>query len=136
MGNTPSLKLNNYEYLQEMLIQQSNPKYVIINTLPENEQECLIQNTCNCNEEESIINKYLHNGETDIAIVIYGKNNTCQKVFAKRIQLVKLGFRNISIYPGGLFEWILLQDIYGDALFPTTSKQNDILKFRPPKIST
>ena len=33
-----------------------------------------------------------------------------------------------------LFEWILLQDIYGESLFPTTSKQHDILKYRPPKL--
>jgi hypothetical protein len=37
------------------------------------------------------------------------------------------------MYTGGLFEWMLLQDIYGDAEFPTTSRELDVLKFRPHK---
>jgi len=38
---------------------------------------------------------------------------------------------NIYIYPGGIFEWLCLQDIYGDELFPTTKKELDILKYKP-----
>jgi hypothetical protein len=44
-----------------------------------------------------------------------------------------LGFKNVRVYPGGMFEWLLLQDIYGAASFPTTSKETDILKYKPPK---
>jgi hypothetical protein len=29
-----------------------------------------------------------------------------------------------------LFEWLLLQDIYGVDEFPTTIKENDILKYK------
>ena len=32
------------------------------------------------------------------------------------------------------FEWILLQDIYGDENFPTTKKILDILKYRPRQL--
>jgi len=39
----------------------------------------------------------------------------------------------VYIYKGGLFEWMLLQDIYGEDEFPTTSKQMDILLYRPLK---
>jgi hypothetical protein len=35
---------------------------------------------------------------------------------------------------GGLFEWLMLQDIYGKELFPTTKKELDLLKFKPPPI--
>ena len=52
------------------------------------------------------------------------------KVYEKYNQLVQLGFTNISVYIGGLFEWMLLQDIYGDTSFPTTSKQLDILRYK------
>ena len=38
---------------------------------------------------------------------------------------------NIYIYPGGLFEWLCLQDIYGYEKFPTSGKLLDILKFKP-----
>ena len=38
---------------------------------------------------------------------------------------------NVYVYPGGLFEWLLLQDIYGEDNFPTTLKELDILKYKP-----
>jgi hypothetical protein len=40
----------------------------------------------------------------------------------------------VFVYPGGLFEWLMLQDIYGQNDFPTTKKELDILRFKPPKI--
>ena len=48
-------------------------------------------------------------------------------------QLMQLGFKNVYIYPGGLFEWLLLQDIYGNELFPTTNEEKDLLKYKSPK---
>ena len=41
---------------------------------------------------------------------------------------------NIYIYCGGLFEWVLLQDIYGEEEFPTTKKELDIIKYKPNKV--
>ena len=41
-----------------------------------------------------------------------------------------MGFKNIYIYFGGLFEWVLLQDIFSEEHFKTTSKINDILKYK------
>ena len=38
---------------------------------------------------------------------------------------------NVFIYSGGMFEWLCLQDIYGNELFPTTKKELDILKYKP-----
>jgi hypothetical protein len=49
-------------------------------------------------------------------------------------QLQSLGFNKIYIYSGGLFEWMLLQDIYGKDLFQTTSIEVDILKYKSSKI--
>ena len=43
------------------------------------------------------------------------------------------GFANVYVYTGGLFEGLMLQDIYGFDNFPTTSKQLDLLKFKPQK---
>jgi hypothetical protein len=37
----------------------------------------------------------------------------------------------VKVYFGGMFEWLLLQDVYGSDSFPTTSKEIDILKFKP-----
>jgi hypothetical protein len=47
---------------------------------------------------------------------------------------MSLGFINIYLYNGGLFEWLLLQDIYGDDNFPTTKKNIDLLKYKSQKI--
>ena len=33
-----------------------------------------------------------------------------------------------------MFEWLMLQDIYGSDAFPTNKKQSDILKFKPTPI--
>jgi len=44
--------------------------------------------------------------------------------------LLKLGFNSVFVYTGGIFEWLLLQDIYGKDEFPTTSEELDILKYR------
>ena len=52
-------------------------------------------------------------------------------VYDKYEQLVKLGFINVYIYSGGMFEWLCLQDIYSSDLFPTTKKELDILKYKP-----
>jgi hypothetical protein len=38
------------------------------------------------------------------------------------------------MYLGGMFEWMLLQDIYGRDEFPTTSKVLDILKYKPKRL--
>ena len=33
-----------------------------------------------------------------------------------------------------MFEWLLLQDIYGTELFPTTTKEVDLLKYKPCRL--
>jgi hypothetical protein len=65
-----------------------------------------------------------------IHIVIYGRNSNDERLYKKYQQLLSLGFYNVCVYLGGLFEWLLLQDIYGADEFPTTSKQLDMLKYK------
>jgi hypothetical protein len=108
--------------------------YILINTLENGEQNCLIINTIKCENEESIINNYLKNRLYDVKILIYGRNCNDEKIYEKYKQLISLGFHNVYIYVGGLFEWILLQDIYGEKEFPTTSKELNLLKYKPNKI--
>jgi len=108
-------------------------KYYLINTLPNNQQNILIWNTLNHIDEEITINSALNNND-NIHIYIYGKNHLDNCVEKKYNQLKTLGFRHVYIYKGGLFEWLCLQDIYGFESFPTTTKELDILKFKPLKI--
>ena len=128
MGNQNSIQRINFEDIQHIL--KNRETYCLINTLPNNNQECLIPNTVSIDKEESYINELL-NTHLDRHIVIYGANANDLLIYEKYDQLFKLGFKNISIYQGGMFEWLCLQDIYSDELFPTTKKEVDILKYKP-----
>jgi hypothetical protein len=133
MGNnsSKSIKLN-FEDIQYVI--KNKETYLLINTLSMNEQGCLIVNTLDINNEEKIINMCLKNGHKDIKIIIYGKHCTDEKIFTKYNQLTSLGFSNVYIYVGGMFEWLMLQDIYGEKDFPTTTKELDLLKYKPNKL--
>ena len=127
MGNSQSMKKINYEDMQTVV---KNPEiYLIINTLPITDQKCLIINTTLACDEEVIINKFMKENKS-IRIIIYGKNCNDENVNKKYQQLYSLGFYNIFVYLGGLFEWLMLQDIYGKELFPTTKIEVDLLKYK------
>jgi hypothetical protein len=127
MGNTMSTRMINFEDIQFAINDQD--KSIIINTLDAHQQTCLIAGTLAIEAEIEVLNAQLKKN-TDVRIIIYGMNatdKTCQKKYE---QLMKLGFYNVFIYPGGLFEWLLLQDIYGSELFPTTAVKVDLLKYK------
>ena len=129
MGNVTSNKIN-FEDVQFAI---KNPNiYIIINTLPSNEQSCLIKNTLSYHLEEETINKYIKTN-SNIFIILYGKNSNDEKIYKKYQQLITFGFKNVFIYTGGMFEWLLLQDIYGNENFQTTSNHLDILSFSPKR---
>ncbi len=131
MGNIQSMKKINYEDMQTVI---KNPEvYLIINTMSPSDQKCLIVNTTLAEEEEPIINKYLKENR-NIRIIVYGKNCNDESVQKKYQQLLSLGFYNIFVYTGGMFEWLLMQDIYGKDLFPTTKKEVDLLKYKPNQL--
>ena len=125
MGNANSVNRINFKDMQYAIA--SN--IVIINTLDINRQDCLIKNTLKPDEEIATINDIIKRNKRQ-KIVIYGENSSDNSIVKKYYQLYNLGFRNIYIYMGGLFEWLLLQDIYGSDEFPTTSEIIDILKYR------
>ena len=106
-----------------------NQKTLIINTLDAYQQHCLIVGTLNIEMEIEILNIQLKKNN-DVRIIIYGMNATDKTCITKYEQLLKLGFWNVYIYTGGLFEWLLLQDVYGNELFPTTSTKVDLLKYK------
>jgi hypothetical protein len=132
MGNSQSIKKINYEDVQ--FVTKNSEVHLLINTLNEHEQECLIPNTININKEVELINKFIKTGNKQVKIIIYGENCNDEKLYTKYNQLSSLGFYNVYIYPGGLFEWLMLQDIYGTTEFPTTKRELDILKYKPHKV--
>ncbi len=133
MGNSQSSSMKiNYEDVQYIITHPEG--HLLINTLSNSQQACLIVNTININNEEKIINDCIKRNAKDIQIIIYGKNSNDEKLYEKYKQLTSLGFYNVYIYMGGLFEWLMLQDIYGEKDFPTTKKELDILKYKPNKV--
>ena len=129
MGNQSSCSRQlNFEDIQETI--KNKGKYVIINTLSSNNQSCLLPNTIDLTQEEIVVNELLSSNRNKY-IIIYGKNVSDTTIYDKYEQLLKLGFNNVYIYPGGMFEWLCLQDIYSSDLFPTTKKELDILKYKP-----
>jgi rhodanese-related sulfurtransferase len=132
MGNSQSIQKINYEDVQ--FVTKNTEIHLLINTLNETEQECLIPNTINVNKEVELINKFIKTGNKQVKIIIYGRNCNDEKLYTKYNQLNSLGFYNVYIYTGGLFEWLMLQDIYGTTEFPTTKRELDILKYKPNKV--
>ena len=128
MGQTQSVSRKvNFEDIQYLL--NKNDDFILINTLNEKEQDCLIKNTVSIENEVKYINHFMSKN-ININIIIYDKNANAPNLMKKYEQLIGLGFVNVFIYPGGLFEWLLLQDIYGFEDFPTTKQERDHLKYK------
>ena len=128
MGAIQSTKKVNYEDIQN-IIKNKRSDILLLNSLDFNEQKCLIPNTLEAYREEERINSIIEKLDTNI--IIYGKNTSDKKLEKKYLKLIEIGFTNVYIYPGGLFEWLCLQDIYGNEDFPTTIQELDILKYKP-----
>jgi rhodanese-related sulfurtransferase len=128
MGNVGSIERISFEDVQYCIRHQ----ILIINTLPDDKQDVLIRGTIPAVREVETINQFISKKEqTRTNIMVYGENSNCEKLEKKANDLVKLGFARVYIYIGGMFEWMLLRDIYGEEDFPITRDELDILKFKP-----
>ena len=128
MGNVSSVYRCNFETIQEM-IKANSRDIILINTLDRNNQSCLIQGTLSVGDEIKVIDESLRKRQKK-TIYIYGKNYNDETVYKKYEQLSKISQFECYIYLGGLFEWLLLQEIYGGSLFPTNGSGQDLLKYK------
>ena len=119
-----------YHDMQNLLRSNMN-EFLIINTLSNHLQQCLIQKTVSCVDEPRIINEYISKYNFKKKVIVYGQHSCDVSAELKANQLIKHGFTEVYVYVGGLFEWLLLQDIYGEELFPTTSTVKDLLNYKP-----
>jgi hypothetical protein len=136
MGNQVSLVPKvSYEDIQMVVYRNMHVQHstLIINTLPPSLQHCLIKTTLDIRFEERIVNTFIEQ-KPDIMIIVYGKNSNDITILYKYEQLVKLGFTNVYIYTGGIFEWMLLHEMYGKDLFQITKHEIDILRYRPKSV--
>lgn len=125
-----SVSLNKISF-QDMIYSINN-NYTIITVIKND--DCLIKGTINIYNEEKIINELWDNKLLSNPIIIYGTNSSDENVIVKYKQLHDLGFTQLYVYPGGLFEWLLLQDIYTDKNIKTTKKELNLMKYKPKNI--
>lgn len=128
MGNIQSISKKKFEYIQN-ICKDNNSNILLISTLDANHQHCLIKNTLSIHDEIKIINDCISKNKKQ-HIVIYGKSHCDDAVYSKYKQLKDLGFINLHVYLGGIFEWLCLQEIYGKELFPTIGYESDLLKYK------
>ncbi len=127
MGVAQSINKLNYEDI--LYVVQYPGEFTLINTMSLLDQECLIPTTIPALQEETVLNRFLKERNKERKIVIYGRNCNDDSILAKYKQISSLGFVNVYVYPGGMFEWLLLDDVYGD--FPVVNKALDLLKYKP-----
>ena len=125
MGSSSSVHKANFATVQQAI---HGTGCIVINTLPLTRQDCLITGTTSAKTEVDLVNTLLKKS-TSTRIIVYGENAADDTASQKCRQLIGLGFKDVQVYSGGLFEWLLLQDIYGVDNFPTTSSQLDILRY-------
>jgi hypothetical protein len=130
MGNgISSTSLINFEEVQE------KPRNAILIHIMESDPKITIHGTLSAHKETETINDLLERREYDRQIIVYGRNDhEFEKLINKQKQLKTLGFTNVNIYLGGMFEWLLLQDVYGVKEFPTHGIKSDPLLFKPMNI--
>jgi hypothetical protein len=126
MGNAISNRIS----FEDMQYAQTH--HLIISTLSSSEQDLLISHTINYEREIAAVENAIKHKQP---IIVYGKHANDPTIYKKCEQIKKLG-GVVYLYTGGLFEWLLLQDIYGPENFKTTqtSRTIDILKYKPSNV--
>jgi hypothetical protein len=129
MGNAESqIKTVNFDNIKE-------GSMILIHVMDETDQNILIKGTLTIENEIKMLNSLLSaSKQGSIWVVIYGRNtDDFPKVMKRYKQLCDLGF-DAFVYIGGLFEWLVLGELYGLNEFPLTKNDAvDILKFAPKK---
>ena len=122
-----SMPSYNYHQLQDRMKNQND--IILINTLPLTRQDCLIKGTLKALIEVEYMNKILKTNKNK-EIIVYGIHHTDLTVITKYNQLKKLGFKNVHIYFGGMYEWLLLQEVFGVINFQTDGIIKNIVDYK------
>ena len=124
-----SMPSYNYHQLQDRMKNHNQNEIILINTLPITRQDCLIKGTLKAFIEVEYMNKLIKINKNK-EIIIYGIHHTDISVVQKYNQLKKLGFTNVHIYFGGMYEWLLLQDVFGSINFQTDGTIENIVDYK------
>lgn len=135
MGNGNSTNMRNYIVNFDNVNQIIASGHTIIHIMPPDQEMCLIKNTLSANKEIEVINQFIEQKQFNKTILIYGKNMGDYNIILQRHnQIRNLGFTRVYIYLGGLFEWLLLQELYGTVNFPTSVPfKGNLLDYKIPQ---
>ncbi len=134
MGTTQSsIDFANYSTIQNAI----RSGKTIIHIMNVSDETILIKGTLPANKEVEQINNWILNNAFENEIYIYGYSNAdFNKLLQRQKQLLGLGFKHVYIYFGGMFEWLLLRDVFGETEFQldgvVTGAVVDILKYNKP----
>lgn len=122
MGNTVGISLCTFDAVRQAALDERS---LLVCTLARD--ACVIDGTVRIDEEEATINAILKSKtEAQYRVVVYGRNCRDDTVVRKCKQLSALGFK-VQCYVGGMFEWLLLQAVYGDDEFGATDEADALL---------
>ena len=139
MGNSESaIKKANFDdviMISKCSKDLTKNNHILIHVMEKEDQDLLIKGTLLIDQEIEKMNSLLSSGKKDATIVIYGKNtDDVSKVIGRYRQLCEMGFSNVHVYLGGLFEWLLLQEIYGNNEIQTNMVcKKNILYYKPAR---
>jgi hypothetical protein len=85
MGNSQSMQKINYEDVQYVI--KNAEAHILINTLNENEQDCLLPNTIGIHKEVDLINSLIKHGNKKVRIIVYGRNSNDEN-FSKSYYII------------------------------------------------
>jgi hypothetical protein len=111
-----------------------NPNTILINTFTpvQQQQHGLIRGTTLADKEEQMVQSALER-DLSITILVYGHNALDPLPYRQADKLRNLGFANVYVYVGGMFEWLLLCDLYGPDQYPLmTVQEEDPMHHAPP----
>jgi hypothetical protein len=107
---------------------------ILINTFTpvQQQQHGLIRGTTLADKEEQVVQSALER-DLSITILVYGHNALDPLPYRQADKLRNLGFKNVYVYVGGMFEWLLLCDLYGPDQYPLmTVQEEDPMHHAPP----
>jgi hypothetical protein len=122
LRNEESCEMGEMGILEPFLITTIPITFIGLSGGGGNREIPLITGTLAPEREEAYVNELLESLDavslSEILVIVYGRNATDKSVVEKAKQIYSLGFTSVCVYLGGMFEWCLLQDVYGEKEFP------------------
>lgn len=129
MGNSSSLYslhckyniIQDYVCIPDNYCIEFGERVYLITVMERDESDKVIKGTIPFKEEEITMNSIIKQNKMDtVTVIVYGKDACDERIYKKAKQMMELGFKRVRIYIGGMFEWNLLVELYGDENFPTS----------------